>query len=73
MCYIEVKDNIGLEIAWLSDEKVVYTDGIDGPKWVCCNGCKKCFYFSCVTSDTEQQMESGGWPFLCTFNQCRKK
>ena len=38
MCNIEVKDQIGLEMAWLGDEKVVYTDGFDGSKWVCCNG-----------------------------------
>ena len=51
VCSIEAKDQIGLEMAWLGDEKVVYTDGIDGSKWVCCNGCKKCFHLSCVTDD----------------------
>ena len=37
MCNIEAKDQIGLEIASLGDEKVVYTDGFDRTKWVCCN------------------------------------
>ena len=32
VCSIEAKDQIGLEMAWLGDEKVVYTDGIDGSK-----------------------------------------
>ena len=67
MCNIEAKDQIGLEMAWLGDEKVVYTDGFDGLKWVCCNGCKKCYHLSCVTGDTEEQVEARGWPFLCTF------
>ena len=73
VCSIEAKDQIGLEMARLGDEKVVYTDGIDGSKWVCCNGCKKCFHLSCVTGDTEEQVEARGWPFLCTFNQCKKE
>ena len=59
---------IGLEEAWLGDEKAVYTDSFDGLKWVYCNGCKKCYHLSCVTSDTEQQVEARGWPLLCTFN-----
>ena len=73
MCNIEAKDQIGLEMASLGDEKVVYTDGFDRSKWVCCNGCKKCYHLSCVTGDTEEQVEARGWPFLCTFNQCKKK
>ena len=54
VCNIEAKDQIGLEMAWLGNEKVVYTDSIKGSKWVCCNGYKKCFHLSCVTSDTKQ-------------------
>ena len=60
VCSIEAKDQIGFEMAWLGDENVVYTDGIDGSKWVCCNGCQKCFHLSCVTGDTEEQVEAKG-------------
>ena len=60
-------------MVWLGDEKVVYTDGFDGSKWVCCNGCKKCYHLPCITGDTEQQVEAWGWPFPCTFNQCKKE
>ena len=73
VCNIEAKDQIGLEMAWLGDEKVVYTDGFDRSKSVCCNGYKKCYHLSCVTGDTEEQVEARGLPFLCTFNQCKKE
>ena len=33
--------NKGIEMAWLGDEQVVYTDNIDGSEWVCCNVWKR--------------------------------
>ena len=73
MCSIEAKDQIGLEMAWLGDEKVVYTDGIDGSKWECCNGCKKCFHLSCVTGDTEEQVEARGVAISLHFQPMQKR
>ena len=32
ICNIEAKDQIELEMAWPGDEKVTYTDGLDGSK-----------------------------------------
>ena len=72
ICNNEAKDQIGIEMAWLGDEQVVYTDSIDGSKWVRCNVCKEAYHLACVTSQTEEQVEAKGWPFICTFNQCKQ-
>ena len=72
VCGIEAKDQIGLKMAWPGDEKVVYTDRIDGSKWLCCNGCKKCFHLSCVTGDTEEQVEARGGHFFALSTNARK-
>ena len=73
ICDSKEKDQIGSEMAWPDDEKAMYSKHIEGPKWVNCNDCKKYFYLSCVSSNTEQQVEARRWPFLCKFNQCRKE
>ena len=46
ICNIEAKDQVGIEMAWLGDEQVVYTDSIDGSKWVCCNVCKEAYHLA---------------------------
>ena len=53
----------------ISDE-VIYTDGINQKKWVCCNKCKKTFHLCCVTQEKEENIK---FPFLCRFNECRKE
>ena len=37
---VEAKVQMGLEMQHISDG-VVYNDGIDNSKWVCCHGLKK--------------------------------
>ena len=53
------KNKLGLRrLGWVMKRSYMYTDGFDGSKWVCCNACRKYFYLSCATSDTEQQVEA---------------
>ena len=66
ICNKEAKDQIGLEDQFLADGYTVFTDSIDGAKWVFCTTCKKAFHLKCVTSETEEQIHSKGWPFTCT-------
>ena len=68
ICSVEARDQVGLEMQHISDG-VVYTDGIDGSKWLCCNKCKKTYHLECVTSEKEESIK---FPFHCTFNECRK-
>ena len=67
ICCVEAKDQVGLEMQHIGDG-VVYTDGIDGSKWICCQKCKKTYHLECVTEHKEGEIKS---PFLCTFNECR--
>ena len=74
-CYIynhEAKDQIGIEMQFLGDGHVVFTDQLDGSKWVFCTKCKKSYHLQCVTSSTEQQIEAKEWPFICSFNECKQ-
>ena len=57
---------------FLGDGQVVFTDAVDGSKWVFCTGCKQAYHLQCVTSCTELQLEAKGWPFTCTFNECKQ-
>ena len=56
--------NFASKEQFLGDERVVFTDSIDCSKWIFCTTCKKCYLLSCVTSYTEQQVESKGGLFL---------
>ena len=40
ICCVEAKDQVGLEMQHIGDGSV-YTDGIDGSKWICYQKCKK--------------------------------
>ena len=40
ICCVEAKDQVGLEMQHIGDG-VVYTDGIDGSKWICCQNARK--------------------------------
>ena len=71
ICNEEAKDQIGIEEQFLADYYVVFTDCIDGSKWVFCTSCKKPYHLKCVTSDSEQQIQIKGWPFTCSFNECQ--
>ena len=51
ICCVEVKDQVGLEMQQIGDG-IVYTDGIDGSKWICCQKCKKTYHLECVTIPT---------------------
>ena len=73
ICNGEAKDQIGIEDQFMADEYVVFTDGIDGSKWVFFSTCKKLYHLKCVTCDTEQQIHAKEWPFICTFNECKGK
>ena len=68
ICCVEAKDQVGLEMQYIGDG-IVYTDGIDGSKWISCQKCKKTYHLECVTEDKEGEIKS---PFLCTFNECRR-
>ena len=57
----------------MADGYVVFTDGIDGSKWVLCTTSKKLYHLKCVTGDTEQQIHAKRWPFTFTFNECKGK
>ena len=35
ICCVEAKDQVGLEMQHIGDG-ILYTDGIDGSKWICC-------------------------------------
>ena len=72
ICNEEAKDQIGIQMQFLGDGQVVFTDEVDGSKWVFCTGCKQAYHLQCVTSCTEQQLEAKGWPFTCTFNECKQ-
>ena len=67
ICCVEAKDQVGLEMQHIGDG-VVYMDGIDGSKWLCCQKCKKTYHLECVSEHKEGEIKS---PFLCTFNECR--
>ena len=67
ICSVEAKDQVGLETQHIVDG-VVYTDGIDGSKWVFCNKCKKTYHLNCVCPDKKEPTK---WPFLCSFNECK--
>ena len=72
-CYIcseEAKDQISIEDQFLADDYVIFTDGIEGSKWVFCTTCKKSYHLLCVTSESEQHIKARGWPFTCSFNEC---
>ena len=73
ICNEEAKDQIGIEDQFIADDYVVFTDSIDGSKWVFYTTCKKPYHLKCVTCDTEQQIHAKGWPFTCTFNECKGK
>ena len=47
---------------------LVYKDGIDQKKWVCCNKCKNTYHLECVTCKKEENIK---FPFLCMFNEYR--
>ena len=68
ICSVEAPDQVGLEMQHIADG-FVYTDGIDQKKWVCCNKCKYTYHLDCVTHEKEEKLH---FPFVCTFNECRK-
>ena len=61
ICNGEANDQIGIQDQFLADYYVVFTDGIDGTKWVFCMSCKKAYHLQCVTSESEQQIHAKGW------------
>ena len=67
----EAKDQISIEDQFLADDFVIFTDGIDGSKWVFCTTCKKAYHLQCVTYESEQHIKASRWPFTCTFNECK--
>ena len=52
ICNKEAQDQLGIEEQFLGDGKVVFTDGIDGSKWVYCISCKSAITFN-VSPDTQ--------------------
>ena len=48
ICSVEAKDQMGLEEQHLADG-VIYTDNIDGTKWLFCNKCKNLLTTSTVS------------------------
>ena len=68
ICCVEAKDQVGLEMQHIGDG-IVYTDEIDGSKWICYQKCKKTYHLECVTKEKEGEIK---FPFLCTFNECRR-
>ena len=56
ICSVEARDQVGLEMQHIGDG-VVYTDGIDHTKWVCCHGCKERFHLDCVTSEKPENTQ----------------
>ena len=60
ICNEEAKDQIGIKDQFMADGYVVFTDSIDGSKWVFCTICKKPYHLKCVTCDTEQQIHAKG-------------
>ena len=50
---VEAKDQVGLELQQIADG-VVYIDGIDGRKWICCQKCKKIYHVVCVCPNQPQ-------------------
>ena len=71
ICKKEAKDQIGIEDQFLADYCVVFTDGIDGSKWVFYMTCKKAYHLKCVSSESEQHIQAKGWLFTCSFNECQ--
>ena len=68
ICSVEAKDQMGLEEQHLADG-VIYTDNINGTKWLFCNKCKNTYHLNCVCPNMEQNIK---WPFLCRFLECDK-
>ena len=63
ICSLEAKDQVGLELQHIANG-IVYIDGIDGSKWVCCNKCRKTYHLSCVCPN---QPEPTKLPFSVPF------
>ena len=49
-----------LEETFLSDKKVVFTNGFDCSKWFYCTVCKCIYHLKCVTTTTEQKLNPKG-------------
>ena len=60
---VEVKDQVGLELQHIADG-IVYINGIEGSKWVCCNKCKKTYHVACVYLTMKNQQKG---PFSGPF------
>ena len=74
ICSVEAKDQDGIEMQHIGSGTTIYTDSIDGTKWLCCATCRCKFHLTCVTvgtKESETQINSRG-SFICTFNGCRK-
>ena len=60
ICSAKAKDQLDLEETFLSDKKVVFTDGFDSSKWFYCTINKCMYHLKCVTTTTEQKLNPKG-------------
>ena len=69
ICFVEAKDQVGLELQHIADG-IVYINGMDGTKWVCCQKCKKTYHVACVCPNQSEPTE---WPFCVAFLSVNSK
>ena len=70
ICFEYAKDQLGIDWQELKEECCVYTDRIDGSKWVVCDSCGCRYHLKCVTNESEQEVAKKR--FYCTFGECKK-
>ncbi len=69
ICGLYAKDQVGLEMDFIENEKVVLSES-DNTKWVRCYVCDTKYHLACTTALSEQVVAKQP-NFVCTFMGCK--